>query len=281
MGILNVTPDSFSDAGRSQNLEAALRHAEDLLGTGAGILDVGGESTRPGAVPVTEAEELRRVIPVIEAIARQIPKAVISVDTTKATVARGALDVGASIVNDVSGLRIDPAMALLCAERRAGVVVMHSRGGPGSLSADDPGGFPQGVLEEVRRELGESLDRARRAGVPSDHLVVDPGLGFGKTKEESLELLRGLGALRALGRPILIGPSRKRFLGAVTGKGVEERDVATAAASVLGWEAGARIFRVHAPGPVRDALSVAAAISQRTAVGMGNGEWGIETGTDR
>jgi dihydropteroate synthase len=263
MGILNVTPDSFSDGSRFAEPEAALRQAERLLQAGARILDIGGESTRPGAVPVGEAEERRRVLPVLEAVRRAFPGALISIDTTKAGVARDALAAGASIVNDVSGLRHDPAMAGSCAEDGAGVVVMHSRGGPGDLASDHHADYPGGVLSAVLAELGQSLELALRAGLAADHIVLDPGLGFGKTAAQSLELLRGLGVLRALGRPVLIGPSRKRFLGALTGRPVEERDVATAAACAMGWIGGARIFRVHEPGPVKDALALAAAVAPR------------------
>ncbi len=155
-----------------------------------------------------------------------------------------------------------PDLAALVAERKAGLVLMHSRGGPGTLASNDHAEYPDGVLPAVLRELGQSLDRAAAAGVPAAGIVVDPGLGFGKTPEQSVELLRGLPALRALGKPGLIGPSRKRFLGAITGKPVEDRDAATAAACALGWVLGAKIFRVHEPAAVRDALAVAAAVGQ-------------------
>jgi len=263
MGILNPTPDSFSDGGRHTTVEAALTRAAELLAAGAAILDVGGESTRPGAAPVAAREERTRVVPVIESLARSFPRAVLSVDTTKPEVARAALDAGAQIINDVSALRLDPAMAALAAERGAGLVLMHSRGVAGTLASDQHARYPEGVIPAVLAELAEALERAGRAGIPAEHIVVDPGLGFGKTPEQSVELLRGLGLLRRLGRPVLIGPSRKRFLGTLTGRPVEERDVATAAACALGWEAGARIFRIHEPGPVRDALAVAHAVRPR------------------
>jgi dihydropteroate synthase len=263
MGILNVTPDSFSDGDRFTEPGAALRQAERLLRAGARILDIGGESTRPGAVPVGEAEERRRVMPVVEAVRRDFPEALLSIDTTKAGIAREALAAGASIVNDVSGLRHDPALAAVCADRGAGVVIMHSRGTPGDLAADRHADYPDGVLPAVLAELGRSLELALRAGIAPDRIVLDPGLGFGKTAAQSIELLRGLGVLRALGRPVLIGPSRKRFLGALTGREVGERDVATAAACAVGWLGGARIFRVHEPGPAKDALALAAAVSPR------------------
>jgi len=261
IGILNLTPDSFSDGGQHAGEAAALARAETLLEGGAGVIDVGGESTRPGAVPVSVDEELTRVIPLITMLARRLPEALISIDTTKAAVARAALDAGAAIVNDVSGLRHDAALAELCAERRAGVILMHSRGAPGELTASQR--YPGGVLAEVATELGQAVARARRGGVPAEALVVDPGLGFGKSPEESVELLSGLGALRVLGRPLLVGPSRKRFLGALTDRPVEQRDVATAAACALAWETGARLFRVHEPAVTRDALRVARAIRPR------------------
>lgn len=261
IGILNLTPDSFSDGGQHATASQALARAEALLAGGARAIDVGGESTRPGAVPVSVEEERARVIPAITSLARRFPEALISVDTTKAEVARAALDAGAGIVNDVSGLRHDPALAGLCAERGAGLILMHSRGAPGELTASQR--YAGGVLAEVATELAQAVARARRGGVPADALVVDPGLGFGKTAEESVELLSGLGALRVLGRPLLVGPSRKRFLGALTDRPVEQRDVATAAACALAWEAGARLFRVHEPALTGDALRIAQAVRPR------------------
>lgn len=263
LGVLNVTPDSFSDAGRYDSVDGAVARAEQLLQEGAGILDLGGESTRPGAVPVPAAEELRRVVPSITAILKRFPAAVVSVDTVKAGVARAALDAGAAIVNDVSGFRLDPALPALCAERRAGVILMHSRGGAGELASLAHSEYADGVLATVIAETGQALGRARAAGIPAERIVVDPGLGFGKTAEQNVELLRGLAAFRVLGRPILVGPSRKRFLGALTGRGLEEREVATAAACAMAWDSGARLFRVHEPGPTRDALAIAHAMRPR------------------
>lgn len=263
MGIVNLTPDSFSDGGLLGSREDALGHAARLVQAGATVLDVGGESTRPGARPVGAAVERERVIPVIAELARRLPDIPLSVDTVKAEVAAAALDAGASIVNDVTGLRNDPAMGKLCAERGAGLVVVHSRGGVADLASLTHADYPEGVLPAVLAGLAEALERARSAGVQSERLVVDPGLGFGKTPEQNVELLRGLGALRALGRPVLVGPSRKRFLGELTGRPVGERDRATAIACALAWEAGARLFRVHEPGETRDALAVAAAVRPR------------------
>ena len=273
VGILNVTPDSFSDGGRYATVDAALARAEELLRDGATILDVGGESTRPGATPVPASEESRRVVPVIEAIIKRFtPSSVqsvpsvglhVSVDTTKSVVARAALDAGAAIVNDVSGLRLDPALGGLCAERGAGLVLMHSRGGVEDMASLEHSRFSDGVLAGVRDELGDALARGARAGVAAERIVLDPGLGFGKTPRQNVELLRGLAALRSLGRPLLVGPSRKRFLGDLTARAPEERDLATAASCALAWESGARLFRVHEPGPARDALAIASAIRPR------------------
>ena len=263
VGILNVTPDSFSDGGRHTAVDAAMRHAERLRADGTTILDIGGESTRPGAAPVSEAEELARVGPVIEAARRCFPEMPLSIDTVKSGVARAALDLGVAIVNDVSGLRLDPGMAGLCAERLAGVVLVHSRGEFEDLGSLAHTEYPFGVLAGVIEELAWALARARHAGLQGERIVIDPGLGFGKTGEQNVELLRGLGALRVFGRPILVGPSRKRFLGALTSRPVEERDTATAAACALAWEAGARLFRVHEPGSARDALAVAEAACPR------------------
>ena len=263
IGILNVTPDSFSDGGRHAGVDAAMRHAERLRADGATILDIGGESTRPGAATVSEAEELSRVLPVIEAVRRRFPDLLLSIDTVKAGVARAALDLGVAIVNDVSGLRLDPGMPALCAEREAGLILMHSRGTFEELGSLTHTEYPFGVLAGVIEELALALARARSAGLQGERIVIDPGLGFSKTPEQNVELLRGLGALRVFGRPILVGPSRKRFLGALTARPVEERDTATAAACALAWEAGARLFRVHEPGFARDALAVAEATRPR------------------
>ena len=263
VGILNLTPDSFSDGGLLGSRENAVAHAARLVEAGATVLDVGGESTRPGARPVGAAVERERVIPVIAELARRLPRIPLAVDTVKAEVAEAALDAGAWIVNDVTGLRNDPAMGKLCAERGAGLVLMHSRGGVADMASLTHADYPDGVLSAVLAGLAEALDRARTAGVQAERLVVDPGLGFGKTPEQNVELLRGLGALRSLGRPVLVGPSRKRFLGELTGRPVGERDRATAIACALAWEAGARLFRVHEPGETRDALAVASAVRPR------------------
>ena len=261
LAILNITPDSFSDGGRLPGVAAALTAAEALLGSGADVLDVGGESTRPGrteSVPVEE--ELRRVVPVVQALVREHPRLRVSVDTVKAVVARAALDAGAAIVNDVSALRLDPDMADAASSMKAGVVLMHSRGPVLEISSYRHADYGGDVVGTVLAELRTSVALAEGAGVAPDAIVVDPGFGFAKTEEQSLLLLDQLDALHALGRPVLVGPSRKRFLGAGTGLSVERRDGITAVACALAWERGARLFRVHAVPAVREALAFAHAL---------------------
>lgn len=263
VGILNVTPDSFSDGGRFTGVDAAVAQADALVAAGAAMVDIGGESTRPGrseSVPLEE--ELRRVVPVVEALVRARPELLFSVDTVKAEVARRALDLGAAVVNDVSGFRLDPAMAAVAAAAGAGVVLMHSRGGALELASYDHAVYPGGVTGHVLAELRECVAAATAAGVPLDAIAVDPGFGFGKTVEQNLALLDQLAALQSLGRPVLIGPSRKRFLGAVTGTGPVERDRATATACALAWERGARLFRVHDVATAREALALAQAVGE-------------------
>ena len=261
MGILNVTPDSFWDGGRHVAPAAALRQAERMVAEGADLLDVGGESTRPGATAVSAAEESARVLPVIEALVREWPEVQVSVDTVKARVARAALDAGAAIVNDVSAFRLDPGMARLCAEANAGAVLMHSRGSVEQMASYETATYGEDVVGEVVAELGSAVERATAAGLSRDRLALDPGLGFSKHTEHSAAVVRGLDRLGALGLPVLIGPSRKRFVGELSGgRPAEERLPGTIAACVVGLAAGARIFRVHDVGPVRDALDVAEAL---------------------
>jgi dihydropteroate synthase len=256
MGILNVTPDSFSDGGHFLDPERALRRAEQMVEQGADLLDVGGESTRPGAAPVPIDEEIVRVAPVIRLLRERLPVP-ISVDTRRAEVAAAALAEGAEIVNDVSALG-DPGMAREIARARAGLVLMHMRGTPADMQEHATYGD---VVREVVAELRPRLSAARGAGIEAERVVVDPGIGFAKTAEHNLRLLAHLPALAELGRPILLGVSRKAFLGALLGGAPpEERVVATAAACVAGLLGGARIFRVHDVVPVRQALIVAEAI---------------------
>jgi dihydropteroate synthase len=261
VGILNVTPDSFSDGGRFAGVETALAHAEELLRDGATIIDVGGESTRPGrAADVPVEEELRRVVPVIEALTRAHPTLWISIDTVKAAVARAALQAGAAIVNDVSALRLDPAMVDTVAAARAGLVLMHSRGSILEIASYTHADYSGDVVGAVLNELRASLARAAAAGIGPEATVVDPGFGFSKTVEQNIVLLDQLATLQSLGRPILVGPSRKRFLGSVTGLPLEERDRATATACALAYERGARLFRVHAVAATRETLALTRAI---------------------
>ncbi|HEV8400973.1 MAG TPA: dihydropteroate synthase [Gemmatimonadales bacterium] len=255
IGILNVTPDSFSDGGHFDGIDKAVAHAEKLTADGCRLLDVGGESTRPGAPPVPAREEIDRVVPVIRELVQR-GFAPVSVDTRKADVARAALDAGAAVVNDVSGLVFDQGLAAVVAEAGAGLIVMHMRGTPDTM--DDLSTYRGGhVAPEVAAELGEAAARAERAGVARERIVVDPGFGFAKTATQNLRLLDELATIVALGYPVAVGPSRKRFLGAVTGRPVEDRDRATAVACALAWERGARLFRVHDVATTREALSVA------------------------
>jgi dihydropteroate synthase len=257
MGVVNVTPDSFSDGGEHLAADSAVAHAHALIAEGAHIVDVGGESTRPYAEPVPEAEELRRVVPVIE----RLPGVPISIDTSKAAVARAALEAGATYVNDVTAFRGDPGMAALVAERGAGCCLMHMLGEPRTMQ-DDP--RYDDVVSEVKAFLEERLAFAVAEGVPEERVELDPGIGFGKTVAHNLELLERLDELTTLGRPIVVGVSRKGFLGRLTGREVPaDRVHATVAANVLALERGASVFRVHDVAPTRDALLVAAATLRR------------------
>lgn len=259
-GILNITPDSFSDGGRHAEVSAAVAHAERMLEAGADLLDLGGESTRPGATPVTAQEEMARVIPVVEALMRRFPSLMISVDTVKSDVARAALAAGAAAINDVSALRLDPSMGAVIAGANAGVILMHSRGTVSDMASMDHADYGADPVGTVLTELRGSLETALAAGVLPAAIVLDPGLGFAKTAEQTLQLLDSLSALSSLNRPILVGPSRKRFLGLATGAALEDRDRATAVACVMAYERGARLFRVHEVPMTREALRLAAAV---------------------
>jgi len=255
MGVVNVTPDSFSDGGLYLDPEAAISHGEDLARAGAAILDVGGESTRPGAEAVALEEELRRVAPVVAGLAGG--EAAISVDTSKAAVAEAALDGGAAIVNDVTALRGDPEMAALCADREATVVLMHMLGSPRTMQ-ENP--VYDDVVEDVKVFLAERMTTAIAAGVAEERIWLDPGIGFGKTAEHNLELLRRLGELRELGRPLVIGTSRKSFIGKVDGSDASTRLGGTIASSVLAAAEGAEVLRVHDVTELGQAIVVASAI---------------------
>jgi dihydropteroate synthase len=260
MGVVNVTPDSFSDGGAFEDEVAAIAHARRLISEGASIVDVGGESTRPGAAPVPVAEELERVIPVVEGIAGLNVPAQISVDTMKLAVAEAALDAGASYVNDVTAFRHDPELAALVADRGVDCCLMHMLGEPRTMQ-DDP--RYDDVVDDVKAFLAERLTAATKAGIVEERIHLDPGIGFGKTLEHNLELLRRLDELTTLGRPIVIGTSRKSFLGRLTGRDVTERVHATVATSVIAFERGVRVFRVHDVAATADALTVAAATFAR------------------
>jgi dihydropteroate synthase len=256
MGVVNVTPDSFSDGGAFLDRAAAVRHGLRLAGEGADLLDIGGESTRPGADPVSVRDELERVIGVIEGIRAQDPAVRISIDTSKAAVAAAALDAGADYVNDVTALRGDPEMAALVAERGVDVCLMHMLGTPRTMQAE---ARYDDVVADVKAFLSERVEAAVAAGIAREHIEIDPGIGFAKHVEHNLELLRRLDELTTLGRPIVLGTSRKSFLGRITGRETAERVPATLATLVLGLERGAEVFRVHDVAPARDALAVAAA----------------------
>jgi dihydropteroate synthase len=259
MGIVNVTPDSFSDGGLFLDAAAAVDHGTGLAAEGASILDVGGESTRPGAAPVAAEDEIARVLPVVERLTAAGHR--VSIDTTKAEVARPALDAGADLVNDVSALRFDPELAGLVAERGAGCCLMHMLGEPRTMQESPR---YEDVVSEVKAFLEERLAFAVAEGVEEELVWLDPGVGFGKTVEHNLELLRRLDEIVAIGRPVVVGTSRKSFLGKLTGGKAEgERLPGTIATNVLALERGASIFRVHDVAPVADALAVAAATVAR------------------
>jgi dihydropteroate synthase len=256
MGVINVTPDSFSDGGLYLDPAAAIAHGRALADEGAAILDVGGESTRPRSEPVPAAEELRRVVPVIEGLVAAGVGAQISVDTSKAAVAAAALGAGATMVNDVTGFRADSEMASVVAASGADCVLMHMLGTPRTMQ-DDP--RYDDVVFEIKAFLEERIAFAVSAGVAEERILVDPGIGFGKTAAHNLELINRIGELATLGRPVVIGTSRKSFLGRLTGRVTDDRLAGTIATNVLAYERGARVFRVHDVAPVHDALAVAAA----------------------
>jgi dihydropteroate synthase len=252
MGILNVTPDSFSDGGKGLDPATAITTGLNLIGSGAAVLDIGGESTRPGAEPVSLEEELRRVLPVIEGLSRQVT-APISIDTTKAEVARRALAAGAVAVNDVSGASLDENMLSVVAEASAGLVLMHMHGLPPTMQ-DRP--VYSDVVAEVLDFLAQAVERARKAGISRASIAIDPGIGFGKTMEHNLTLLHALPRLQSLGCAVLIGTSRKRFLGLLTGREVGDRQAASIASALAALAAGADIVRVHDVAATADAIKV-------------------------
>ncbi len=256
MGVVNVTPDSFSDGGRYLDPAAAIARGLELESEGAAILDIGGESTRPGALPVPVEEELRRVLPVISGLVSAGTGAQISIDTSKLAVASAALAAGATLVNDVTALRGDPSIAGLIAASQADCCLMHMLGEPRTMQQ---GPRYRDVVSEVKAFLEERLSFAVSEGIAEERIMLDPGIGFGKTIRHNLELVARVEELVSLGRPVVIGSSRKSFLGRITGRGVDDRVPATIATVVLAYERGARVFRVHDAGPVGDALRVTAA----------------------
>ena len=242
MGIVNITPDSFSDGGKFMNLNSALDHATRMVDEGADIIDVGGESTRPGANPVSLEEERRRVLPLIEKLAQQLDVPV-SVDTTKVALARGALEAGAVMINDISSFRFDPGMALLAAEHKVPVILMHMRGTPQTMQHQV---VYHTLVSEIIDFLTERIEFAESAGINPHQIIIDPGIGFGKSLPDgNLAIIKNLAAFKLLGKPILVGLSRKAFIGHVLNLGVEEREEGTAAALAVAVNNGARMVRVH------------------------------------
>ena len=258
MGVVNVTPDSFSDGGWFLDAERAVAHGRELVEAGADILDVGGESTRPGAAAVGVDEERRRVEPVVAGLAGGGVR--VSIDTSKADVAEAALRAGAAIVNDVTALRGDPSLAGLCAQSGCVVILMHMLGTPRTMQEDPT---YDDVVDEVKAFLAERIEHALAAGVDEQRVWVDPGIGFGKTVDHNVELLRRIGELRSLGRPIVVGTSRKTFIGKITDRRVDERLGGTIASNVVALAGGAEVLRVHDVREVRDAVDVATAVLAR------------------
>jgi dihydropteroate synthase len=258
VGVLNVTPDSFSDGGDFFDPENAASRAATMLDEGAQIIDIGGESTRPGSDPVPPEEEVRRVVPVIRAILTERPSAIVSIDTYRAATAGAALEAGARIVNDVTALRTDPRMTQLVADARCPVVLMHMLGEPKTMQRDPR---YDDVVREVRDFLARRTEHAVAAGIEPEKIILDPGIGFGKTAEHNLLLLRRLEALEALGFPVLVGVSRQRFIGGITGvEEAKDRVFGTVVVNVIAYERGATLFRVHDVGANREALAVAQAV---------------------
>ncbi len=260
MGVLNVTPDSFSDGGRYLDSGAAVKHALEMVEEGADLIDIGAESSRPGAEPVSEAEELHRLIPVVQEVCRHVSVPV-SVDTTKAAVARAAIEAGAAVVNDISAGQADPAMTGVVAETGAGLVLMHRQGTPQTMQRAPQYGS---VVDDVRDFLRGRMQAAEQAGIAAEQILLDPGIGFGKNLEHNLTLLAGLDAFQSLGRPILVGVSRKAFIGEVLGRRTDDRLMGTAAAVAAALLRGARMVRVHDVKAMQDVVRMIHAIQTRT-----------------
>ncbi len=256
MGILNVTPDSFSDAGRFLDPQRALAHFEEMVSEGADLVDIGAESTRPGSKAIDEQEEIRRLKPVLEVIGKRatVP---LSVDTHKAGVAERAIDWGAVLINDISALENDPRMGHVIARTKAGLVLMHKRGAPQNMQEYCE---YDNVVEEVRDYLGSRMRHAEEIGIAREQMLIDPGIGFAKNAQQNLSLLKGLGSFQQLGRPVLVGVSNKSFIGTVTGQPIDQRIMGTAAAVAAAVLGGARIVRVHDVGSIREVVRMSEAI---------------------
>jgi dihydropteroate synthase len=252
MGILNCTPDSFYPGSRLSGTDQALERARLMIEAGADVLDIGGESTRPGSDPVEAAEEARRVVPVIRGI-RERSDVLLSVDTRKSEVAEQALDAGADMVNDISALRSDSSLGSCIASRGVPVILMHMRGEPKNMQQNP---YYEDVIAEILQELGGFIERAMASGIPEERIIVDPGIGFGKRLQDNLAILRDLDAFRSLGRPVLVGLSRKSFIGTILDKPVEERLIGTVAANMLALVNGADILRVHDVSEAVDAVKI-------------------------
>jgi len=257
MAILNVTPDSFSDGGRFNSLTSSMQQVDLLVEEGADIIDIGGESTRPFAEPVGVEDELERVIPVIKAIRRNYPDLLISIDTTKARVAHQAIDAGANIVNDISALTHDPEMTRLACETDIPIIIMHMQGTPGNMQDNPQYGD---VISDISDFFTERLNWLEEKGIDRKRITIDPGIGFGKTVEHNLSILKHLEAFHHLGQPVLLGHSRKRFIGDITGLDVSERDLATAIVSAIGVMKKVSILRVHDVKATRQAIQMVQAI---------------------
>ena len=258
MGILNLTPDSFSGDGIYKDLGRAVEQAERMAAEGADIIDIGGESTRPGSMPVPEEEEIKRVIPAIERLAKRI-KIPISIDTRKAGVAERAMESGASIINDITGLDSDARMRAVAAEHNATVIIMHIKGVPQTMQQDPTYDY---VVDEIIERLQHLVKRAEQSGIKKENIIVDPGIGFGKTFEHNLEILNNLGRFKALGRPVLVGPSRKSFIGNILGVEPDKRIFGTMAAVAIAIKNGADIVRVHDVREAKDVAKVSDAIAR-------------------
>jgi len=261
MGILNVTPDSFSGDGIFRDPGRAAEKAERIAEDGADIIDIGGESTRPGSAPVSADEEIKRVIPIVQRLAKRI-NIPISVDTSKSEVAHRALDSGASIINDITGLAGDEKMIQVAARYDAGVVIMHIQGNPRTMQKRP---FYKNLIEEIIERLSQLVEKAEHAGIKKGNIMIDPGIGFGKTFEHNLDILNNIGSFKSIGKPIVVGPSRKSFIGHVLGAEPDERIFGTAASAAIAIKNGADVVRAHDVKEIKQVVQISDAIAKRTA----------------